>query len=405
MHFSLISAAAVLAVSTPVLTTPTPDVTIASGSSTTTHTEFQAVSIRDNFCHGGEANRQVAEESSYSVGAVIAVGTEVRCFGSKYNTRMNTPAHITYEKALYLYQDVHHLIIHTLTKKGMARFARLVEIAAKIQRAFEYLDEAEHLNKHDSHHIRRRWVRHEIKHLRHKLNDARWLALHLPNLAVCQEAFHFVVDVSLKVVEFIVELPLIIGAAVGAALHWAAHAVVQAFHFIGHVLKWTIKGIAHAFIRFHRKVKKAFKKLGHKLHKIGHHIKEDLKDVGSIILDIGHHVFHHRPRCERGDFGVIVVVGEEEAEQEECSYNEDDSCLTGASHCTKEEFTMKAQMHYDIEFSWTKEESIQQVTQCMQKVNQGFLAMKSELSVQESKVVSANWEATEVEGDEEEDAE
>jgi len=390
MHFSLISAAAVLAMSSPVLTTPLPEVTIVSGSSTTTTTNFQAVSIRDNFCHGSKADVVVADESSYTVGAVIAVDTEVNCFGSRYNKRMNTPAHITYEKALFLYQDIHHLIIHTLTKKGLTRFARLVEIAAKIQRSYEYLDEAEGMNKHDTHHIRRKWIRHEIRSLRGKLDDARWLALHLPNLALCQEAFHFVVDVSLKVVEFVVELPLVIGAAVGAAIHWAAHAVVEAFHFIGHVLKWTIKGIAHAFIKFHRKVKKALKKIGHKIHEIAHHVKEDLKDVGSVILDIGHHIFHSHHNCEKGDFGIIVVTaGEEESE---CGYEEDDLCLIGEKQCTREEFTMKAQMHYDLEFTWTKEESVQQVTQCMQKVNQSFISMKAELQEQEVKVVSANWE-------------
>lgn len=400
MHFSLVSAAAVLAMSTPVLTTPLPDATFVSGSQTTTTSNFQAVSIRDNFCHGGRSDIALAEESTYVVGAVIAVDTGVSCFGQRYNKRMNTPAHLTYEKALFLYQDVHHLIIHTLTKKGMARFKRLVEIAAKIQRAYEFLDEAEHQNKHDTHHIRRKWIRHEIKHLRGKLDDARWLALHLPNLALCQEAFHFVVDVSLKVVEFVVELPLVIGAAIGAAIHWAAHAVVEAFHFIGHVLKWTIKGIAHAFIKFHRKVKKALKKIGHKIHEIGHHIKEDLKDIGSVILDIGHHVFHHHHHCEKGDFGIIVVTAGEQ--EQECGYEEDDLCLIGEKQCTKEEFTMKASMHYDIEFTWTKEESVQQVTQCMQKVNQSFISMKSELHEQESKVVSVNWEASEEESANEE---
>jgi hypothetical protein len=399
MHFSLISAAAVLAVSTPVLATPLPDVTVVSGSQTTT-SSFQAVSIRDNFCHGGKSDIAVTDQSDYTVGTIIAVEGEVNCFGSRYNKRMNTPAHITYEKALFLYQDIHHLIIHTLTKKGMARFTRLVEIAAKIQRSYEFLEEAEGLNKHDKHHIRRKWIRYEIKNLRGKLDDARWLALHLPNLALCEEAFHFVVDVSLKVVEFIVEIPLVVGAAVGAAIHWAAHAVVEAFHFIGHVLKWTIKGIAHAFIKFHRKIKKAIKKVGEEIHKIGHHIKEDLKDVGSIILDIGHHIFGHH-HCEKGDFGVIVVTAGEQ--EQECGYEEDDLCLVGEKQCTREEFTMKAQMHYDIEFTWTKEESVQQVTQCMTKVNQAFIGMKAELQEQEVKVVAANWEAAEDESSEEAD--
>ena len=63
---------------------------------------------------------------------------------------------------------------------------------------------------------------------------------------------------------------------------------------------------------------------------------------------------------------------------------------------------MKASMHYDIEFTWTKEESVQQVTQCMQKVNQSFISMKSELQEQETKVVSVNWEASEEESANEE---
>jgi hypothetical protein len=388
MHTIL--SAAFLAAAAPVFATPL-ETTVVESSVKTTEANFRAVSVRDNFCHGGQADIPIADESSYEVGVIVAVAGDVNCFGSKFNKRMNTPAHITYEKALYLYQDIHHMVIHTLTKSGAARMKRLIEIAAKIQRAFEYLDEAASMNKHDTHHIRRKWIRHEIRHLRHKLNHARWFALHLPNLALCQEAFHFVVDVSLKVVKFVAAIPLVIGAAVGAAIHWAVHAVVDAFHFIGHVLKWTIRGIIGAFIKFHRKVKRGLHKLGKKLKKIGHHIKEDLKDIGSIIVDIGHHIFH-RHHCEKGDFGVVIVGVEAE---KECQYEQDDLCIIGEKQCTREEFSMKAQMHYDIEFSWTQEESITRVTECMRRVNDGFLSMKSELEQHEVKVVQANWEAAE----------
>lgn len=331
MH-SLLSAAALLAVATPIFASPVQE-TIVEAHVKQTEASFKAVSIRDNFCHGGQSDIPIADESSYEVGVIVAVGGDVNCFGQKFNKRMNTPAHITYEKALYLYQDIHHLVIHTLTKTGMKRFKRLVEIAAKIQRAFEYLDEAAHLNKHDKHHIRRKWIRHEINHLRAKLNHARWFALHLPNLALCQEAFHFVIDASLTVIKVVASIPLVIGAAIGAAIHWAVHAVVDTFHFIAHVLKWTVRGIARAFIKFHRKVKNGLKKIGHKLHKIGHHIKEDLKDIGSIILDIGHHMFHHH-HCEKGDFGVIIVGAEEE--KEECQYAEEDLCIIGEKQCTRD---------------------------------------------------------------------
>jgi hypothetical protein len=398
MHTIL--SAALLAAAAPVFATPL-ETTIVESSVKTTEASFKAVSIRDNFCHGGQADFPIADESSYEAGVIIAVGGDINCFGSKFNKRMNTPAHITYEKALFLYQDIHHMVIHTLTKSGMARFKRLVEIAAKIQRAFEYLDDAEAMNKHDTHHIRRKWVRHEIRHLRAKLSHARWFALHLPNLALCQEAFHFVVDASLTVIKVVAAIPFVIGAAIGVAVHWAVHAVVDALHFIGHVLKWTIRGIVGAFIKFHHKVKKGLKKLGHKLHKIGHHIKEDLKDIGSVIVDIGHHMFHHH-HCEKGDFGVVIVGVEEP--QQECQYVEDDLCIIGEKQCTREEFTMKAQMHYDIEFSWTHEESVTKVTECMRRVNDGFLSMRSELQQQEVQIVQANWEAADEGADDAEDA-
>lgn len=391
MHSSILSAAALLAITSPVLSTPV-ETSFTEAHVKSTEASFKAVTVRDNFCHGGKADFPIADESSYEVGAIIAIGTDVNCFGSKFNKRMNTPAHITYEKALFLYQDIHHLVVHTLTKTGAARMKRLIEIAAKIQRAYEYLDEASSLNKHDTHHIRRKWIRHEIHHLRAKLNHARWFALHLPNLALCQEAFHFVVDVTVGVIKFVVAIPFVVGAAVGAAIHWAAHAVVETFHFIAHVLKWTVRGIAHAFIKFHRKLKRGLKKIGHKLHKIGHHIKEDLKDIGSVILDIGHHIFHSH-HCEKGDFGIIIVGAEEE--KEECAYHEDDLCIIGEKQCTREEFTMKAQMHYDLEFSWTKEESVTRVTECMRRVNDAFVGMRAELQQHETTVVQANWEAAE----------
>jgi hypothetical protein len=391
MH-SLLSTSALLALATPVFTAPGNTVVVEE-SIKQTEVNFKAVSIRDNFCHGGEADIPVADESSYSAGVIVAVKGDINCFGQKYNHRMNTPAHLTYEKALFLYQDIHHLIIHTLTKTGEKRMIRLVEIAAKIQRAFEYLDEAAKLNKHDKHHIRRKWIRHEIKHLRGKLENARWFALHLPNLALCQEAFHFVIDTSLKIIKVIAEIPLVIGAAVGMAIHWAIHAVVDAFHFMAHVLKWTIRGIVGAFIKFFKKVKAGLKKFGHTLHKIGHHIKEDLKDIGSVLLDIGHHMFH-KTHCSKGDFGVVIVAVEEEKE-EECTYEEEDLCIIGEKQCTREQFTARVTAHYDVQFEWTEQESVERVTECMKKVNMGFLQMKEELRAQEVQVTQTNWEASE----------
>jgi hypothetical protein len=398
MH-AILSTATLLAIAAPVFASPV-EQTVVEGHFKQTEASFKAVSIRDNFCHGDKADIPIADESSYTAGVIVAVGGDVNCFGSKFNKRMNTPAHITYEKALFLYQDIHHLVIHTLTRTGEKRFIRLIEIAAKIQRAYEYLDQAYDMNKHDTHHIRRKWVRHEIKHLRAKLDHARWFALHLPNLALCQEAFHFVVDASLTVIKVVASIPLVIGAAVGMALHWAVHAVVDAFHFIGHVLKWAIRGIVGAFIKFHRKVKAGLKKIGHKLHEIGHHIKEDVKDIGSVIVDIGHHMFHHH-HCEKGDFGVVIIGVEAE---KECEYEEEDLCIIGEKQCTREEFTMKASAHYDIEFSWTHAESETRVMECMRRVNNGFIGMKAELEQHETQVMQANWEAAEEEAADLEDA-
>jgi hypothetical protein len=399
MH-SLVSAAALLAVATPVFAAPGNTVVVEE-SIKQTEVNFKAVAIRDNFCHGGQADIAISEKSTYVAGAVIAVGGGVSCFGSKFNTRMNTEAHITYEKALYLYQDIHHLVIHTLTKSGIDRFVRLVEIAAKIQRSLEFLDEAERLNKHDKHHIRRKWIRYEIKSLRGKLEHARWFALHLPNLALCQEAYQFVVDTSLKVVKFVAEVPIIVGAAVVASVHWAVHAVVDAFHFIHNVLKWTIRGIVNAFIKFHKKIKAGLKKAGHELHKIGHHIKEDLKDIGSIIVDIGHHMFH-KHHCEKGDLGVVIVGVEVD---KECDYEEEDLCVIGEKQCTREQFTTTVQTKYDLEFSWTQEESVTRVNECMHRANNSFFSMKQEIKETETKVIQANWEAAEQEGADEEDSE
>jgi len=256
-----------------------------------------------------------------------------------------------------------------------------------IQRSYDYLEGAEILNDQDSRRVRHAWIQHEIRKLRRKLNDARWLALHLPNLYLACEAWNFTVDVALKVVEVIVAVPLIIGGAIAIGVIEAAHAVIRVFRFMAEVLRWAVHEVKEVFIRFRRKIRKIVRAIGHEIHKIGHEIKEGLEDFGAIIVDIGHHAFQHHPHCERQSYGVILI-GEE---KDECSYSEEDLCVIGVNECSRQEYVEKLHANYDIEISWDKEESIKKVTEAVVTTNEQFFATKTEFESIEHQVVKAKW--------------
>jgi hypothetical protein len=256
------------------------------------------------------------------------------------------------------------------------------------------------LNRNDGRKVRRAWIAHEIHHLQAKFERAAFYAKHLPNLCLAQDFFHFVVDASVAVVEFAVGVPLAIGAAVGIALHEAAHLVARAFHYMAHVLHWAIHEIEYAFIMFIKKTKRFLKKvghgikagikaIGHGLHKIGHEIKEGAEDVVSIIVDIGHHLHHHH-HCH-----AVCHDDSSSSSSSDCGCGADNDdgyatvtqvCQAEQQVCSKEAFTAKISAHYDIELSWTKEEATKKVVECATQVFGAIDGLRGELRAMENEV-------------------
>lgn len=352
-----------------------------------------------NLCHGAHAG--------LAVGAKVKVGCEFST--PDFRARMNTAAHARYEEALELYHDVMYLIRHTLMTRGVERALRLIEIASMIRDGEEILVIAGTLNTSDARKIRRRWIAHEIHSLEAKFRRARFWACHLPNLYLAEDFFKFTLNAGLKVVEFAVAVPIVVGAAVGLAVVEAAHLVARAFHFMGRVLRWAIDEIEYAFIMFARKLKKGIKKvvkgieagihaIGHGLHKIGHEVKEGLEDGVAIVVDIGHHLFH-RHHCHHkcsANVGLIIVddsssSSSSSSSQEQCdcssssSSQEDDYatltevCMEKEEVCSKETYTAKVSANYNVELSWTKEESIEKVKTTLVEINQAMSAFTTDL--------------------------
>jgi hypothetical protein len=269
------------------------------------------------------------------------------------------------------------------------------------------------LNSKDDRKVRRRWIQHEINVLESKFKRARFWAMHLPNLYLAEDIFHFAIDASLKVVEFALAVPVVVGAAIGIAIHEAAHLVARAFHFMGHVLRWAIDEIEYAFIMFAKKVKKGLKKIGHGikaglhaighgLHHIGHEIKEGLEDGVSIIVDIGHHALHHH-HCHHHCSNVGLVIDDSSSSSSsssddcDCEAQEDYStvtavCVETEKVCTKEAFTAKVTAQYNVELSWTKEECHEKVKTTLVEINEAMSAFTVDLKRIESDASAENLE-------------
>jgi hypothetical protein len=356
-----------------------------------------------SLCHGAHAG--------LAVGAKVRVGCDFHSID--FRARMNTAAHRRYEEALEIYHDVMHLIRHTLMTRGKERALRLIEIAALIRDGEEILIVAGVLNSKDDRKVRRRWIQHEINVLESKFKRARFWAMHLPNLYLAEDIFHFAIDASLKVVEFALAVPVVVGAAIGIAIHEAAHLVARAFHFMGHVLRWAIDEIEYAFIMFAKKVKKGLKKIGHGikaglhaighgLHHIGHEIKEGLEDGVSIIVDIGHHALHHH-HCHHHCSNVGLVIDDSSSSSSsssddcDCEAQEDYStvtavCVETEKVCTKEAFTAKVTAQYNVELSWTKEECHEKVKTTLVEINEAMSAFAVDLKRIESDASAENLE-------------
>jgi hypothetical protein len=357
-----------------------------------------------SLCHGAHAG--------LAVGAKVRVGCDFHSID--FRARMNTPAHRRYEEALEIYHDVMHLIRHTLMTRGKERALRLIEIAALIRDGEEILIVAGVLNSKDDRKVRRRWIQHEINVLESKFKRARFWAMHLPNLYLAEDIFHFAIDASLKVVEFALAVPVVVGAAIGIAIHEAAHLVARAFHFMGHVLRWAIDEIEYAFIMFAKKVKKGLKKIGHGikaglhaighgLHHLGHEIKEGLEDGVSIIVDIGHHALHHH-HCHHHCSNVGLVIGDDSSSSSssssddcDCEAQEDFStvtavCVETEKVCSKEAFTAKVTAQYNVELAWTKEECHEKVKTTLVEINEAMSAFAVDLKRIESDASAENLE-------------
>jgi hypothetical protein len=309
---------------------------------------------------------------------------------------MDTPAHRRYEEALEIYHDVMHLLRHTLMTRGKERALRLLEIAALIRDGEEILVVAGVLNAKDGRKVRRRWIQHEINSLEAKFKHSRFWACHLPNLYLAGDIFHFAVDASIAVVEFAVAVPIVVGAAIGIAVHEAFHLVARAFHFMGHVLKWAIDEIEFAFVMFVKKIRKGLKKIGHGikagfkaighgLHHLGHELKEGIEDGISIIVDVGHHLGHHHHHCHnKCNVGLVIDDSSSSSDDCDCEAAADYTsvtavCVEAEEVCSREQFTAKLSANYNVELSWTKEESHEKVKTTMIEVNQAMAQFAADL--------------------------
>jgi len=262
------------------------------------------------------------------------------------------------------------------------------------------------LNANDGRKVRKSWIQHEINSLRAKLSRSRWISMHLPNLCLAEDIFHFAVDASVAVVEFAVAVPIAVGAAIGIAITEAVHLVARAFHYMGKFLHWAIDEIEYAFLMLRKKIKRGIKKIGNGIkkignwiHHVGHEIKEGLEDGVSIIVDIGHHLTegHHCHHHCGGNVGVIVVGGDSSSSSESCDCNQDDGyaaitevCVTEEKVCSREEYSAKITAHYDIELSWTKEESVTKVQETVTEINAAIGGLKTELAAMQAQVIAAD---------------
>jgi len=347
-------------------------------------------------CHGAHAG--------LAVSAHAKVGCDFHSID--FRARMDTAAHRRYEEALEIYHDVMHLIRHTLMTRGKERALRLIEVAALIRDGEEILIVAGVLNSKDGRKLRRKWIQHEINSLESKFKRARFWALHLPNLYLAEDFFHFAIDASVKVVEFAVAVPIVIGAAIGLAIHEAAHLVARAFHFMGHVLNWAIHEVEYAFIMFAKKVKKGLKKIGkgikkgikaigHGIAHLGHEIKEGLEDGVAIIVDIGHHAFEHHHHCHDKCTNVGLVIGDSSSssssDDDSCDCNEQEDfasvtavCVEKEQVCSKETFTATVNANYNVQIAWTKEESHEKVKATLLEINTAMAAFTTDLKQIES---------------------
>jgi len=346
-----------------------------------------------NLCHGAHAG--------LAVGAKVKVGCEF--YSPDFRARMNTPAHLRYEEALEIYHDVMFLIRHTLMTRGVERAIRLIEVASMISDGEQILVIAGTLNTSDGRKIRRRWIAHEVHGLEAKFRRARFWACHLPNLYLAEDFFKFTLNASLKVVEFAIAVPIVVGAAIGLAVIEAAHLVARAFHFMGRVLRWAVDEIEYAFIMFARKIKHGIKKvvkgieagvsaIGHGLHRLGHEVKEGLEDGVAIVVDIGHHLFdrHHCHHKCSANVGLIIddssSSSSSSSQQCDCSAVQEDDyatvtevCVEKEEVCTKETYTAKVTANYNVELSWTKEESIEKVKTTLVEINEAMTTFTSDL--------------------------
>jgi len=352
-----------------------------------------------SLCHGAHAG--------LAVGAKVRVGCDFHSVD--FRARMNTAAHLRYEESLEIYHDVMYLIKHTLMTRGKERALRLIEIASLIHDGEELLVIAGVFNTKDDRKVRRRWIQHEINLLELKFKKARFWAMHLPNLYLAEDIFHFAIDASLSVVKFALAVPVVVGAAIGVAVHEAAHLVARAFHFMGHVLHWAIDEIEFAFIMFARKIKKGIKAIGHGIkagihaighgiHHIGHELKEGLEDGVSIIVDIGHHALHHH-HCHSHCSNVGLVVGDDSSSSDSCDCADEEEittvtavCVEADKVCSQKTFTAKIEANFNVELAWTETECHEKVKATLVEVNQAMSAFTADLKRIESDASNDNLE-------------
>jgi len=342
MRFSLLSAALLLAVAAPVLSSPL---------TRNTEVEFKA----HNAFAATNGVSAVAGEGD------IDVKFSETVFSSRYNKCLASNAHSMYKEALDIYHRVNKMMFHTLTKEGLVREEYLIEIVTAIQAGEDILLKAGFVNNQDDKFLRRHWVRFEIEHLSDKFAFAHIRATHLPNLAFACHAYHFVVDEVTLAVTVAASIP----GLVVLTIKEAAHAVHRVLHHIKTSLKWVVHEIEEEFIY-----------IGHKIHEWAHNLKEKVEARWELHLEHQHerwdnikNFFHHS--CETSD----CVPCHKEAES--CPAN-------GVVLLVEDE-------EVDISIKLTRKQAQYEVTKTVKEMQREEVDLNVQLRETETSVLAADW--------------
>jgi len=339
MRFSLITAALFLAAAAPAFARPA-----VSGE----------VITRETFAASNGSTTFAAELD-------VDVKFSEVAHSSAYNRFLAGAAHALYRQALDDYYTVKHVMWTTLTKEGIVREERLIEIVGSIQRNVDLLLKAKLLNDAETHSLRRFWVGHEISHLMDKYAIAQIEATHLPNLAFACHAYHFVVDAAAFTIAAVASIP----GLVVIGITEAAHAVHRVLHHIKVTLGWIVHEIEEEFIY-----------IGHKIHEWAHELKEKVEARWQL------HLQHQAERWDR-----IKNFFHHSCETSDCV-----PCKKEADSCPANGLVLlESTEEVDVSIKVTQKEARYQVVQAVKGYSRSDIEFAAEVRKTETAVVEANW--------------